>query len=193
MGISLQKGQRISLEKAAGKKLSKMIMGLGWDAVKRTGFMSMFTKQKSVDLDASCVLFDANGKDRDQVWYRQLHSRDGSVVHTGDNVTGAGEGDDEQIIVDLANVPADVATMLFLVTSYSGQGFSSVANAYVRMIDDQTKTEVARYDLSCQGDHTAQVMCKIYRHESEWKVQAIGESASGRNLQEVLPVLRKLL
>ena len=104
MSISLEKGQRISLEKPGGGALSKVTMGLGWDAVKKRGLFGM--REQEIDLDASAVLFDANGNAVDAVWFRQLKSKCGSLVHTGDNRTGAGDGDDEQIICDLQRVPA---------------------------------------------------------------------------------------
>ncbi len=194
MALSLQKGQRISLDKEAGQSLSKVVLGLGWDAVKKKGFLSsLFGGGGEIDLDASCVLFDQNRKLVDVVWFRQLKSRDGSIVHTGDNRTGSGEGDDEQIIVDLTAVPDTVASLMFVVNSFTGQTFEQVENAYVRLINSQNNQEIARFDLSCQGPHTAQVMCKVYRHGSEWKMQAIGENARGTTFDELLPeMLRNL-
>lgn len=194
MALSLQKGQRISLEKEAGQSLSKVVLGLGWDAIKKKGFLSsLFGGGNEIDLDASCVLFDQDRKLVDVVWFRQLQSRDGSILHTGDNRTGSGDGDDEQIIVDLAKVPVHVASLMFVVNSFTGQTFEQVENAYVRLVNGQNNQEVARFDLSCQGSHTAQVMCKVYRHSNEWKMQAIGENARGRTFDELLPEMLKNL
>lgn len=187
MAVSLQKGQKISLDKEAGGALTKITMGLGWDAIKTKGFLGFGAKTESVDLDASCVLFDENNRPVDYVWFRQLKSKDGSIVHTGDNRTGAGEGDDEQIVVDLSRVPASVNSLVFTVNSFTGQNFSQVQNAYCRIVNAVNDSEVARYDLSVQGSHTAQVMAKLYRHNGEWKMHAIGENGSGRTFEELMP------
>ncbi|HXG68758.1 MAG TPA: TerD family protein [Blastocatellia bacterium] len=191
MPVNMVKGQKISLEKEAGGALRKIVMGLGWDAVKAGGLMGMLGGSGGeIDLDASCVVFDQNGNQVDQVWFRQLRSRDGSIVHTGDNLTGEGEGDDEQIIVDLTRVPPEVKTLMFVVNSFTGQDFSRVKNAFCRLVDESSGREIARYDLSSQGNHTAQIMVKVYRHNNEWKMHAIGENASGRTFQDLLPAMR---
>jgi tellurium resistance protein TerZ len=189
MTVNLQKGQKISLEKEAGGALSRITMGLGWDAIKKGGFFGFGSKTESVDLDASCVMFDESNRPVDVVWFRQLKSRDGSIVHTGDNRTGAGDGDDEQIIVDLSRVPATVKSLVFTVNSFTGQNFSQVENAFCRIINASNQQEVARYDLSVQGSHTAQIMAKLYRHNGEWKMHAIGENASGRTFDDLMPVI----
>lgn len=189
MAISLVKGQKISLEKESGGSLSKVVMGLGWDAKKTTGLFGLFSKEQSIDLDASCVLFDENKGQLDEVWFRQLKSKDGSIVHTGDNRTGDGEGDDEQIIVDLAKVPSNVKTLVFVVNSFTGQNFSQIENAFCRIVNHSNNNEIARYNLSCQGSHTAMVMAKVYRHNNEWKMHAIGENCSGRTFNDLMPVM----
>jgi tellurium resistance protein TerZ len=187
MSVNLQKGQKISLDKEAGVALSKITMGLGWDAIKSKGFLGFGSKTESVDLDASCVLFDESNKPVDFVWFRQLKSRDGSVVHTGDNRTGAGDGDDEQINVDLSAVPAGMKSLVFTVNSFTGQNFAQVENAYCRIINAANGQEVARFNLSVQGAHTAQIMAKLYRHNGEWKMHAIGENGSGRTFEDLMP------
>lgn len=189
MAISLVKGQKISLEKESGGTLSKVVMGLGWDAKQTSGLFGLFKKEQSIDLDASCVLFDENKTKLDEVWFRQLKSRDGSIVHTGDNRTGAGEGDDEQIIVDLAKVPSNVKTLVFVVNSFTGQNFSQIDNAFCRIVNHSNDKEIARYNLSCQGNHTAMVMAKVYRHNNEWKMHAIGENCSGQTFNDLMPVM----
>ena len=135
MAVNLQKGQKISLDKEAGVKLTNIIMGLGWDPVKTKGFLGFGSKTQEVDLDASCILFDELGNQLDAAWFRQLKSRDGSVVHTGDNRTGAGDGDDEQIAVDLTRVPGNVKSLVFTVNSFTGQNFSQIENATCRIIN----------------------------------------------------------
>lgn len=187
MSVNLQKGQRISLKKDNGGELTSIIMGLGWDVAQKGGFFNKLRGGDSIDLDASCLMFDTNKQPVDVVWFQQLRSNDGSIVHTGDNQTGEGDGDDEQIIVDLTRVPANVKTLVFTVNSFTGQNFSDVENAYCRIVDKTTGKEVAKYNLSAQGTHTAQVMAKVYRHNNEWKMHAIGENTMGRVFNEMMP------
>lgn len=186
MAVKLEKGQRVSLEKPGGAALSKIIMGLGWDPVKKKGFLGFGGGKVQIDLDASCLLLDDAKQLQDAVWFRQLQSKDGSIRHTGDNLTGEGEGDDEQIIVDLPRVPENISALAFTVNSFSGQSFQQVENAYCRIVDAQTQEELVRYDLSCQGPHTALIMVKLYR-KGGWKVHAIGETAQGRTFHDLLP------
>src|SRR3954463_16546113 len=158
-GVSLSKGQTVSLDKTAGGSLSRVRMGLGWDAAEKKGFFGR--KKQDIDLDASALLFNGQGQLLDQVWFAQLESKDGSVQHTGDNRTGAGEGDDESIRVHLDGVPSVVQTIVFTVNSFTGQDFSQIENAFCRLIDESTESEVARYDLTGTGQHTAQIMSKV--------------------------------
>ena len=187
MAVNLQKGQKISLDKEAGVKLTKIIMGLGWDAVKSKGFFGIGGSTPDIDLDASCILFDEQGTQIDSVWFRQLKSKDGSVIHTGDNRTGDGDGDDEQIIVDLTRVPERVKSLVFTVNSFTGQNFSKIENATCRIVNAGNNKEVARFNLTTLGAHNAQIMAKIYRHDSEWKMHAIGEIGNGRTFEELMP------
>lgn len=187
MAINLQKGQKISLEKEAGVKLTKVIMGLAWDAVKSKGFFGFGGSTPDIDLDASCIMFDTNNSAIDVIWFGQLKSKDGSVVHTGDNRTGDGDGDDEQIIVDLTNIPPHVKSLVFTVNSFTGQNFSKIENATCRILNASNHEEVARFNLSTLGDHNAQIMAKIYRHGDEWKMHAIGEIGNGRTFNELMP------
>ncbi|MDP3010788.1 MAG: TerD family protein [Methylococcales bacterium] len=189
MALNLEKGQKISLSKEAGGTLTKVTMGLGWDVAKKGGMLGgLFgSSGGSVDLDASCVMFDDTNKIIDTVWFRQLKSKDGSIVHTGDNLTGEGEGDDEQIIVDLSRVPSNVKALIFTVNSFTGQTFDTIESAYCRMVDSSNNKEIARYTLSGKGSHSAQIMAKLYRHNDEWKMHAIGENGFGRTIESLLP------
>lgn len=187
MAISLSKGQKISLDKEAGVQLTKIIMGLGWDPVKKKGLFGFGGGSQEVDLDASCILFDEQNVQTDAVWFRQLRSKDGSIQHTGDNRTGDGDGDDEQIIVDLNSVPANVKSLVFTVNSFTGQNFSQVENATCRIVNASNNKEVARFNLSTLGNHNAQIMVKLYRHSGEWKMHAIGEIGNGRTFGELIP------
>ncbi|HEY4422291.1 MAG TPA: TerD family protein [Pseudonocardia sp.] len=187
MSISLTKGQKVSLAKRDGATLSVVRMGLGWDAVKRRGLFG--SKSQQVDLDASALLFDVSDNLVDAVWFRQLRSQDGSVQHTGDNLTGAGEGDDETILVDLTRLSPAIGQIVFVVNSFTGQDFSQVENAFCRLVDQTTGDELARYVLSGSGRHNAQIMAKVTRGEAgDWTMTAIGAVASGRTFQELLPV-----
>ncbi|HWW70099.1 MAG TPA: TerD family protein [Duganella sp.] len=187
MSVNLSKGQKISLEKESGGALGKVTMGLGWDAIKSKGFLGFGARTEAVDLDASVVMFDEGQRPVDVIWFRQLKSKDGSIVHTGDNRTGAGDGDDEQINVDLAAVPANIKSLVFTVNSFTGQTFAQVENAYCRLLDASSGKEVARFNLSVQGPHSAQIMAKVYRHNGEWKMHAIGENGNGRTFDDLLP------
>lgn len=188
MGVNLQKGQSISLVKQGGGRLTRVRMGLGWDAVKKKGLFGK-AKEQDIDLDASCLLFGANGQLVDSVWFRQLTSKDGSVRHTGDNLTGAGEGDDESVIVDLLSVPGSVQTLVFTVNSFTGQDFSQIENAFCRLVDETNQAELARYELSGSGRHNAQIMAKVTRDGSAWSMTAIGATANGRTIQDLLPAV----
>jgi tellurium resistance protein TerZ len=194
MPINLQKGQKISLSKeASGGGLTKIVMGLGWDAKKTKGFFGFGSKDQSIDLDASCLLFDEAKQPLDVVFFRQLKSKDGSIVHTGDNRTGEGDGDDEQIIVELSRIPATVKFIVFTVSSFTGQNFSQIENAYCRVVNGTDNQELARYNLSCSGLHTGMIMAKVYLHNGEWKMHAIGENSSGRTFQDMFPAIKAVI
>jgi tellurium resistance protein TerZ len=188
MTITLTKGQRVSLEKRGGGTLTRVRMGLAWDAAKKRGLFG--TRAQSIDLDASALLFDASGVLVDQVWFKQLTSRDGAVRHTGDNLTGDGAGDDESIQVDLSRLPATVRTLVFTVNSFTGQDFSQIENASCRLVDEAAgDAEIARFTLTGSGRHTAQVMAKLTRDGDGWSMTALGIPASGRTFRDLLPVL----
>jgi tellurium resistance protein TerZ len=193
VSVSLQKGQKVSLAKRGGGSLSVVRMGLGWDAAKKRGLFG-FKREQTIDLDASALLFDGGGRLVDAVWFRQLRSKDGSVQHTGDNLTGDGDGDDESIIVDLARLPKNVAQIVFTVNSFTGQDFSQIENAFCRLVDEKTDEELARYDLTGSGRHNAQIMAKVSRGgDGGWTMTAIGATASGRTFQDLLPATAKYL
>jgi tellurium resistance protein TerD len=179
VGVSLSKGGNVSLTKEA-PNLTAVVVGLGWDARTTTG--------ADFDLDASALLTSEAGKvlsDQHFVFFNNLKSPDGSVEHTGDNLTGEGEGDDEVINVNLAGVPADVAKIVFPVSIYEAesrqQSFGQVRNAYIRVLNAADQRELARYDLTEDAStETAMVFGELYRHGAEWKFRAIGQGyASG--------------
>ncbi|MFF7588337.1 TerD family protein [Kitasatospora purpeofusca] len=194
MSVSLAKGQKLSLEKPGGGRLGVVRMGLGWRAAQRKGFLAKLFASQEIDLDASAVLF-SGGKPVDVVFFQHLTSNDGSVRHSGDNLTGgAGDAtDDETITVDLNAVPAEVDQILFTVNSFTGQTFQEVENAFCRLVDTQTGSELARYTLTGGGAYTAQIMAKMQRTQAGWQMTAIGQPAGGRTFQDLMPELVKYL
>lgn len=189
MGLSLTKGQSLSLTKQNGESLTKIRLGLGWDSAvpAKKGFFGG-VKSVEIDLDASAILFDANKQPLEAVYFNQLRSKDGSVAHTGDNLTGAGDGDDETITVNLASVSPAVQHIVFVITSYSQQTFDMVQNAFCRVIDDAApgNPEIANYRLGESGRYTAMVMAKLSRVGGVWSFQAIGAPANGKTAHDVV-------
>lgn len=184
--VSLTKGQSISLSEEP-RPPARVAMGLGWDVAKRKGFLGRLVDGGEVDLDASCLVYDTSGSLIDSVWFRQLASKDGSIVHSGDNRTGAGDGDDEVINVDLTRVPPAAKTLVFTVNSFTGVTFERIENAFCRLIDLADNREIARYDLSAQGPHTAQIMAKLVRGPEGWAFTAIGAIAAGSTFHAMQP------
>ncbi len=178
MAVSLSKGGNVNLSKEA-PGLSKILVGLGWDARSTDG--------AAFDLDGSAFLLNASGKirsDADFIFYNNLKSSDGSVEHTGDNTTGEGEGDDESISVNLSAVPADVDKIVVAVTIHEAesrsQNFGQVTNAFVRVVNADNSSEIARYDLAEDAStETAMVFGEVYRAGSEWKFRAVGQGFVG--------------
>jgi stress response protein SCP2 len=188
--VSLTKGQRVSLNKDGGVALTNIQMGLGWDPVT---VKKMFgNRSADIDLDASVVMF-ADTQVADVAYYGQLTSKDGSVRHLGDNLTGEGEGDDEVITVDLTRVPIHVNALIFIVTSYQGQTFEQVQNAFCRLVDQTSNGELARYTLAGGMAYTGVVMAKVFREGGTWKLQAIGEGITARHAGEAIPQLQRFL
>lgn len=179
MTIVLSKGQRVDLTKT-NPGLTKAIIGLGWDTNKYSG-------GQDFDLDASAFLADANGKvvnELDFVFYNNLKSPDGGVEHTGDNRTGAGDGDDEQIVIDFPKLSSHVERIGIAVTIHDAdnrkQNFGQVSNAFVRVVNPETNEEILRFDLGEDFSiETAVVVCELYKHQEEWKFNAIGSGFSG--------------
>lgn len=181
MTISLVKGQKIDLTKGnAG--LSKIIVGLGWNPVEKKSFFG--SKKADIDCDASALLLDANGKltGKNLVCFHNLKSPDGSVVHSGDNRTGEGDGDDEQILIELTRVPGNIHKVLIVVNIYDcerrRQDFGMIKSAYIRVLNHANDTELIRFNLTDNyAGKTALIVGEIYRHNGEWKFNAIGEGA----------------
>ncbi len=191
MAINLQKGQKVSLSKDnAG--LSKVVIGLGWDEVptKKGGLFA--PKPQAVDCDASAILLQ-NGRlvdKEDLVYFGNLRHRSGTVQHMGDNLTGAGEGDDEQIIVDLASVPAQYDRIVIVVNISAAvkrkQHFGMIQNAFIRLVDSRNNNEMCRYNLTEDySGMTAMIFGEVYRHNGEWKFNAMGQGTADPGLAEL--------
>jgi len=178
MSVSLSKGGNVSLSKEE-PGLEKVLIGLGWDTRSTDG--------TDFDLDASAFLLAGGDRvrgDGDFIFYNNLRSTDGSVEHTGDNRTGEGDGDDEALKVDLTRVPAEVQKIAVAVTIHDGearrQSFGMVSNAFIRVANDATGREIARYDLTEDAStETAMVFGEVYRHNGEWKFRAVGQGYKG--------------
>ena len=174
MPVSLQKGQKVSLTKG-NPGLKNVVVGIGWD-------VNAFDTGGDFDLDGAAFLLTDSGKISDQkdfIFFGNLTHPSGSVQHLGDNLTGVGDGDDEQIKIDLSKVPANIEKIAFTVTIYDAetrhQNFGQVSNAFIRLVDESTNTELIRYDLGEDFSiETAVVVGELYRHNGEWKFNAIG-------------------
>lgn len=180
MGISLEKGASLSLKKDSGDNLTKVRMGLGWDQAKR-GIFGFGNKE--IDLDASVLMFDGSKRLVDTVFFNQLTSKDRSVKHGGDNLTGEGDGDDEQINVDLSAVDSNIQSLVFVITSYSGQKFDKIENVFCRVVDlaSPGQKEIVRYNLGREkGTTDAQIMAVVQRAGNGWTFKALGIPANGR-------------
>jgi tellurium resistance protein TerZ len=163
-------------------------MGLGWDAMKKKGMFGGM-KEVSVDLDASAILISAQGQVLETVYYGNLRSKDNSLIHTGDNLTGKGDGDDESIMVDLPRVSPAVAHIVFVVNSFSGQNFTQIENATARVVDSADRDrELVRYQLTGSGSHTAVVMAKLSRAGTGWTFTAIGTPGNARTAAQLVPL-----
>lgn len=196
MGISLKKGQGVSLKKGRDD-LSEVIIGLGWDLAKPKGFFgSIFGKSEDYDLDAICFLLGSDGKvhqNGDVVFYNSMQHPTGAVTLTGDNRTGAGEGDDEQIIVRLNLLPPEYHRLVFVTCIYQGiqkkQSFGGVENAFIRAVDSKTGIELARYDISSTSSFStchSITFAELVREDHGWKFQAIGTPHSSDKFVDIL-------
>lgn len=194
MSISLKKGQKVSLTKESAG-LSNVLVGLGWDAVEsKKGFLaSLFgTQAADIDCDETAILLkDGKFCDKnDVVYFGNLEHKSGTVRHMGDNLTGDGEGDDEQILIDLSKVPAEYDRIVIVVNIYDcikrKQEFGMIKNAFIRIVDGKTNREMCKYDLSEDySGMTAMIFGEIYRHNGEWKFNAIGQGTKDTSISEL--------
>ena len=194
MAVNLQKGQKVNLKKENGQALEKVMIGLGWDPVDKSsgGFLSsLLSSSADIDCDASVIMLQGGKfKDRnDLVYFGNLKHSSGAVRHMGDNLTGEGDGDDEQVFVDLNDVPSIYDKLVFVVNIFKAesrkQHFGMIKNAFIRILDDKGK-EFCRYDLSEKYDGmTAMIFGEIYRYNGEWKFNAIGQPTKDGDLSAI--------
>ncbi len=191
MSISLQKGQKVSLSKEQAG-LSKLLIGLGWDEVKQS--RGLFApKPQPIDCDASAILLQ-NGKlmaKKDLVYFGNLRHNSGAIMHMGDNLTGAGDGDDEQIMVELNNLPDCYDRIVIVVNIYESvarkQHFGLIKNAFIRLVDANKGTEMYKYNLTEDySGKTAMIFGEVYRHNGEWKFSAVGQGTNDPGLGEMI-------
>ena len=194
MAINLKKGQRISLTKE-NPGLKQIMCGLGWDVAPKSG--GFFGGNKQFDLDSSVLCLDTDKKlldVKDIVYFGNLRHSSGAIAHQGDNLTGAGEGDDEVINIDLPSIPPNIGYLVFAINIYKcdkrKQDFSMVDNAFVRLVDRNTNQELARYNLSGTeyNGMTGMIMAEVYRHNTEWKMAAVGNGFKVATLADIAKV-----
>lgn len=193
MGINLEKGQKIDLSKGSDG-LKTITVGLGWDPVQKKGLLGGLFGGASIDCDASVILLDDNDKMKDKndlVYYSNLKNDNGSIVHLGDNRTGQGDGDDEQIMLDLKKIPDRVKKIVFVVNIYNcvskKQDFGMIQNAYIRIVDSASNTEICKFNLSENyAGKTTLVVGEVYNKNSEWKFNALGQATQDKSLSEIV-------
>lgn len=187
MSISLTKNQSVSLAKQTSSSLSLITLAVGWDVARPKGFFGKVFGgvNDSIDLDASALLLDAAKHEVDTIWFGQLQSRDGSVRHSGDNLTGEGDGDDESITVDLDRLSRQVEYVVLTVNSFRGQTFDKVENAYGRVVDKEGR-ELARFPISDSGPHTGLILACLSRNAGDWSFKAIGHRTNGKTVKDLV-------
>jgi len=189
MSINLTKNSTISLTKEL-PNLSNVTVGLGWDVAKSKGFLGSLFSSNSIDLDASCIFLDQELNTIDTVWYGKLKSSCKSVKHQGDNLTGAGNGDDEQIKINLKKLPASIKHLAITVTSFTGQSFERIENAFCRIIDEKSG-ELCRFTLSEQGKHTGIFIGLLTHDGNEWLFSSKGVAMNGCKVKDLSEDLKK--
>lgn len=202
MSINLQKGQKIDLRKSS-PGLSNISVGLGWDPVAQSGggfLKSLFGVNANIDCDASVFMLNEKGQmsnSKDLIYFGNLKSDCKSVIHTGDNLTGEGDGDDEQILVNLDKVPSNIHKLLFVVNIYNcvarKQHFGMIKNAYIRIVDQANRKEIAKYNLTDDySGKTSLIVGSIYRHAGTWKFSAIGQGSNDTSLSDIVKSLARV-
>lgn len=182
--VSLVKGERVSLVKTGAPALDRVVMGLGWDPAERG---------RSIDLDASALAFDVTGKNLEVVWFNHRTAFRRAITHSGDNVTGEGDGDDEQIIVRLSALPSEVHSLVFTINSFGGQKFTEISRAFCRLVDERSGAELVRFDLTNSEARTGVIMAVLTRTGTSWEMRAVGAYHDGRTGKDMRAVAAQAL
>jgi stress response protein SCP2 len=176
--VDLRKNQRVSLVKTGAPPLTSVVMGLGWDPA---------PGRRDIDLDASVIAFDSRSLALEMVWFTHKKAFGGAIKHSGDNLTGAGEGDDEQIKIDLGKLPPAVTCLMFTINSFRGQKFTEIKRAFCRLVEARTNTELVRFDLSDSQPYTGVLMAALLRTPAGvWEMQALGEFCDGKTVRAMV-------
>ena len=213
---ALKPKEKILLDKRSAQPITSLRMGLGWDPIlkpEQVGFgarkmswvaklplisnyesiVKHFRDDSLVDLDASCIILDNDYDLIETVFFRNLISSDGAVRHSGDNLTGIGDGDDECIDIDLLKISENVRTLIFVVNSFSGQTFDLLSSSHCRVVEPSSQKELARVRLATKGKHTALMLARLLKSDNGWVFQSIDEPLNGNSYEEILPFLMEVL
>ncbi len=183
MSINLKKEQTFNFNLEKNEIVKKVYMGIGWDPA---------NNEDDVDLDASCILLDSDNDLLEIIDFSKLISKDSAIEHLGDNLTGDGDGDDEVINVDLGKLRQEANTLIFTITSFSGQSFTEIKNCSARLVNAESETEMCKFELDKIGDYTAVIMCKLSRQNGGWEFKAIGKGAEGESADDLLDEIEEL-
>ena len=183
MSINLKKEQKFEFNLVKSEIINQVYMGIGWDPA---------DEDEEIDLDASCVVLDAENDFIDLIYFGKLLSKDEAIKHLGDNLTGDGEGDDEAINVNLKELNEDAHSIFFTITSYSGQSFEELKNCVARLVNADNGKEMCRYELNSIGDHTAVIMCKLSRQNGGWEFKALGIGTEGESADDLIEEIEEL-
>lgn len=197
MAVTLKKNEDKSLN-ALGGSSPILVFAIGWENKAKSGLINkILGKKYNADLDLSCVMYDSNNDRIDCIWYAQLGSKCGSIRHKGDDTTGWNEGDDEAISVNLNQLPETARTLFFVISSFNGDSFAHVDDAYWHIFDGQSKRPIGRSDISPQDKASAKIVMRLQKTEAdgltEWRIKAMDEPATGQNIQEIFPEIRSLI
>jgi len=197
MSVTFKKNQDVSLNDLGGSS-PILVFAISWENKAKSGLLNKLTGEKyDADLDLSCVMYDNNNNRIDSVWYAQLASKCGSIRHKGDETIGAEEQDDETITIDLNQLNENARTLFFVISSFAGNNFGEVEDAYWTLFDGASKRELGRYNISPKDKTSAKIVMRLQKTEvdglSQWRVKALDEEATGQNIQEIFPELRSLI
>lgn len=183
MSINLKKDQKFNFNLEKTDKIEKVYMGIGWDPA---------DEDEEIDLDASCVTLNNENEFIEIIDFSKLESNDGAIKHLGDNLTGEGDGDDEIINVDLLKLNDEVQSLVFTITSFSGQSFDEIDNCFARLVNAKTGEEMCKFELNSIGDYTAVIMCKLSRQNNGWEFKALGKATDAESADDILDEIEEI-